>query len=130
MKDFTYGVQAIKPLIGSPEDIARFDLAMSVASGDVPSSEINRPRRSDHSATRGSPLATFYAGSGPERPENVRWGEGAVSAVYEAAEGLGARYVEEPPLIQAANAREKVARLAVAIAARLFSRMTAEKTSL
>jgi hypothetical protein len=38
-----------------------------------------------------------------------------------AANDLGSRYVEDPPLIQAANVREKVARLAVALAARLFS---------
>lgn len=121
MKDFTYGVQAIKPLIGSPEDIARFDLAMSVASGDVPSSEINRPRQVGPQRYPREPARSLLRWVWSRTAENVRWGEGAVSAVYEAAEGLGARYVEEPPLIQAANAREKVARLAVAIAARLFS---------
>jgi predicted HAD superfamily Cof-like phosphohydrolase len=34
---------------------------------------------------------------------------------------MGSRYVEDPPLVQVANVRIKVARLAVALAARLFS---------
>jgi hypothetical protein len=42
MSDKTYGVQQIQPLIGNPEDIARFDLAMSVQAGDVAAEEINK----------------------------------------------------------------------------------------
>jgi 5S rRNA maturation endonuclease (ribonuclease M5) len=121
MRDFTYGVQAIKPLIGSPEDIARFDLAMSVASGDVPSSEINRPREVGKQRYPRISARNLLRWVWSRSPENVRWGEGATQAVYDAAESLGGRYVEDPPLIQAANVREKVARLAVALAARLFS---------
>ena len=40
---YTYGVDALRPLIGNPEDIARFDLAMAVTMGDVPAEVINRP---------------------------------------------------------------------------------------
>jgi 5S rRNA maturation endonuclease (ribonuclease M5) len=121
MKDFTYGVQAIKPLIGSPEDIARFDLAMSVASGDVPSSEINRPREVGAQRYQRVSARNLLRWVWSRTPENVRWDEGATQAVYDAAEKLGGLYVEDPPLIQAANVREKVARLTVALAARLFS---------
>jgi hypothetical protein len=121
MKDFTYGVQSIKPLIGSPEDIARFDLALSVASGDVPSSEINRPREVGAQRYPRASARNLLRWVWSRGPENVRWGEGATQAVYDAAESLGRVYVEDPPLIQAANVREKVARLAVALAARLFS---------
>jgi CRP-like cAMP-binding protein len=42
-------------------------------------------------------------------------------AVYKLANDMGKRYVEDPPLVQAANVREKIARFSVAIAARLFS---------
>ena len=121
MSDYTEGVQAIKPLIGNPEDVARFDLAMSVASGDVDHDSINAridpgPQRYSQSAA-----AALVRWAWSRNPENVRWDDGAEDAVYKAARELGKRYVEDPPLIQAANVREKVARLAVALAARLFS---------
>jgi hypothetical protein len=121
MSDYTYGVQAIRPLIGNPEDIARFDLAMSVASGDVPSSAINRsrPRAPQKYPREAASALVRWAWS--RTAEDVEWDDGAEAAVYVAAERLGATYVEDPPLIQAANVREKVARLAVAIAARTFS---------
>lgn len=121
MSDYTYGVQAIKPLIGNPEDIARFDLAMSVASHDVPSSEINRQHSIGRQRFSREAYAALLRWVWSRTGDQVIWREGAVEATYRAAEDLGSRYVEDPPLIQAANVREKVARVAVAIAARLFS---------
>lgn len=121
MSDFTYGVQAIRPLIGNPEDIARFDLAMSVASGDVRADDINRRREPGEQRYSREAAALLLRWVWSRTPEQVSWDEGATEAVYAAANALGRRYVEDPPLVQAANAREKVARLAVAIAARLFS---------
>lgn len=121
MTDYTYGVQAIKPLIGNPEDIARFDLAMSVASGDIPASEINRPRQAGEQRYRREAASALLHWAWSRRAEHIRWAEGAETAVYDSANALGARYVEDPPLIQAANVREKIARVAVALAIRLFS---------
>lgn len=121
MKEFTYGVQAIKPLIGNPEDIARFDLAMSTSSGEVPSSEINRARRSGPQKYPQQSCRNLLRWVWSRGPGQIEWADGATETIYEAAEELGRRYVEDPPLIQVANVREKVARIAVAIAGRLFS---------
>lgn len=121
MGAYAYGVQAIAPLIGNPEDIARFDLAMSVASGDVPASVINQARRAGRHEYPREACSTLVRWAWSRTPEQVTWEDGATEAVYKAALDLGRRYVEDPPLIQAANVREKVARLAVAVAARLFS---------
>jgi hypothetical protein len=121
MADFTYGVQAIPPLIGNPEDIARFDLAMCVRAGEVSASEINRTHaegRLPYSAEACSQLVRWVWS---RTPDQVKWAQGAEQAVYKIAQELGERYVEEPPLVQVANVRIKVARLAVALAARLFS---------
>lgn len=121
MADYTDGVQALRPLIGNPEDIARFDLAMSVASGDVPTDAINRgyaatPQRYSVEASR-----TLLRWAWSRTAENITWDDGSEEEVYKAALDLGRRYVEDPPLIQAANVREKVARIAVALAMRTFS---------
>lgn len=121
MDDYTYGVQAIRPLIGNPEDIARFDLAMSLASSDVRPGEINRGHRSGEQRYAREAMQQLVRWSWSRTPEQVKWDRNAEEAVYAAALALGRRYTEDPPLIQAANAREKVARIAVAIAARLFS---------
>jgi hypothetical protein len=121
MGDFTYGVQAIPPLIGNPEDIARFDLAMCVRAGEVPAEEINRSHAEGKLTYHAEACSQLVRWVWSRKPEQVKWARGAEQAVYKIAQELGERYVEEPPLVQVANVRIKVARLAVALAARLFS---------
>lgn len=122
MDQYTYGVQAIQPLVGNPEDIARFDLAMSVASRDVASEEINRDHIESGDNLFPQDLSSLLVRWVWSRtPEQVVWAKGAEEAVYAAATKLGATYVDSPPLVQAASVRVKVARLAVALAARVFS---------
>lgn len=122
MQQYTYGVQAIKPLVGNPEDIARFDLAMTAASSDVPSEDINREYEDAGEAEFPSVLCSLLVRwVWSRRPDQVVWANGAEAAVYAAAQQLGERYTDVPPLVQAASVRVKVARMAVALAARLFS---------
>lgn len=122
MDSYTYGVQAIKPLIGNNEDIARFDIAMSVRSDDVSADEINQ----EHHASRphvynseACEACVLWAWS--RRPEQIVFVGDAIAAIYEQSLALGGRYVEMPPLIQGANVRIKLARLAVALAIRTVS---------
>lgn len=121
MSDKTYGVQQIQPLIGNPEDIARFDLAMSVQAGDVEAEVINRPHKAGVQRYDSLSCSTLIRWVWSRTPEQVTWMKSAEQAVYKLANDMGKRYVEDPPLVQAANVREKIARIAVAIAARLFS---------
>jgi hypothetical protein len=115
-------IDAIALLIKNPEDIARFDFAMVAAQDDVQSTVINAavPPRAPHLATRElcSALVTW---AWSRRPEDVVWGKGVERHVLACAEEVGARYVADPPLIQPENVRMKLARLAVAVAARVFS---------
>lgn len=116
------GLAAIKVLIKNPEDIARFDFAMAVANNEVPSSVINSARRSRAPHVYKSKLCrelVMWAWS--RRADQVKWGKDAEESVFAAAEDIGSRYVSDPPLVQIENIRMKVARLAVALAARTFS---------
>jgi len=116
------GIDILEDLIGNPEDIARFDFAMSVRTDDVPGSRINNPDRSMVPHIYTSDLChelLLWAWS--RKPEHVEWKPNAYKAVYEFAEKLGTMYVDKPPLIQRTNVREKIARIAVALAARTFS---------
>lgn len=115
-------IDAIQTLIANPEDVARFDLAMVAASDDVDSSVINaaRPPRAEHLHTTElcSALVTW---AWSRRSDQVSWGRGVERLVLQCAEEMGSRYIADPPLVQGENVRVKLARLAVAIAARLFS---------
>lgn len=121
MNDFTYGVDAIRPLIGNNEDIARFDLAMSVSQGDVPASIINRPPQGGTLKYSSIACHTLILWVWTRQPDQVVWAEHTEQTILDAANDMGGRYVEDPPLIQAANIRLKIARTAVSLAARLFS---------
>lgn len=121
MADFTYGVQAIRPLVGNSEDIARFDLAMSVKAGEVPAEDINRAHRGGRNRYDTESCQLLIKWIWSRKPDQILWRPSAEEAVYKAAQDMGQRYVEDPPLVQAANVRVKIARVAVALAGRTFS---------
>lgn len=117
---FNSGIDAIQDLIGHPEDIARFDAAMTVAQGEVPLSVINAAERPvvDHKYTsHACNRLVFWAWS--RKPGHVKWTKGTEDKVLEVATTLSRKYVA--PLVEGAEQRIKVARLAVAAAARVFS---------
>ncbi len=115
-------IPALHDLVRNPEDIARFDFVMAAAQSDVDSKVINSPRhrrvRHRYTTTYASALV-MWAWS--RRADQIKFLNGAEDLIYRKAEELGRRYIEDPPLVQTANARLKIARLAVAIAARTFS---------
>jgi hypothetical protein len=121
MANYTYGVDAVKPLIGNAEDIARFDLAMAVSLYDVASEVINQPVVGGELRYTAEACHNLLLWVWTRQPEHVKWGKDAERRVLDEATAIGKLYIEDPPLIQAANVRIKIARLAVAIAARLFS---------
>lgn len=121
MSNYTYGVQAIRPLIGNDEDIARFDLAMCVVAEDVPARAINQVHNVGGTKYSSDLCNMLVRWCWSRRPDQIKWVQGAQDAVMEAANKMGTRYIEDPPLVQAANVRVKIARVAVAMAMRLFS---------
>ena len=121
MDTFSFGVQAIAPLVVNPEDIARFDLAMAVYSDDVSSYEINTLHSPSPQIYTSDLCNALVLWAWSRTANQVVWTRGAVNAALKAALELGDLYIEDPPLIQKANARIKVARIATALAARTFS---------
>lgn len=121
MSNFTYGVDMLQQLIGQPEDIARFDLAMAVSMYDIDPSEYNRPIEPVELRYTSEACHTMLMWCWTREPDQIKWARGAENEVYKLANEMGSRYVEQPPLVQAANIRIKIARVAVALAARTFS---------
>jgi hypothetical protein len=122
MDQFTYGVDSLRGLIGNPEDIARFDLAMALSIADVPSEKINQPPSVNGGLTYTSAACNkLLMWVWTRQPEQIIWQSAAEDLVYTEANNMGQMYIEDPPIVQAANVRIKIARVATAIAARLFS---------
>lgn len=120
----TYGVNAVLKLMGKAEDVRRLDLAMSVASGDVDPSLVNRSLKdlpevpheysSDLCNTR-----VLWAWS--RRPDDVIFTDEATQRILECATEMGAKYSSKVPIVEAADQRIKIARLSVAAACCVFS---------
>lgn len=121
MAQFSYGVDAIKPLIGNAEDVARFDIAMTVSNKDVPSRLINKIYTDHKTRYTSKACNALIHWVWSRKPEQIKWTPMAIKAAMEAAEVMGQKYNQDPPLVQAANVRIKLARIATAIAMRLFS---------
>lgn len=114
--------EAIQDLVKNPEDIARFDLAMSAARGDVDSTLINAREHPYIPHVYTTELcSSLVAWAWSRKLDQVIWQSGTEDFLLERAELVGHRYIPDPPLVQAENIRVKLARIAVAIAARLFS---------
>lgn len=121
LADYTYGIDAIQPLIGNPEDIARFTMAMSAKYDPELSDKINRKREAGKLVFNSDSCHNLLLWAWSRQAEHVKFTDGAVRAIYESSQELGKSYTEDPPLIQAANVRVKLASLSVALAARTFS---------
>lgn len=121
MRTYDYGVNAVPEFVGHAEDIARFDLALSVMQGEVAVDLINQPTPSEIENPWPQDAARkliLWAWS--RRPDQVRFTPAAVRATLDAAKRLGAKYSPAIPLIQVENVRYKIARLAAAVAAKAF----------
>lgn len=121
MANYTYGVDAIKPLIGNAEDIARFDLAMAVTLFDVPAETINQRIEGGDLRYTSESCHALLMWTWTRTPEQVKFSKRTEDKIFDLANEMGKLYIEDPPLVQAANIRVKIARVAAAMAARTFS---------
>lgn len=116
------GVQALRKMIRNPEDIARFDFALAASGKDVDSKIINSMHHDSVAHVYDSEsCSVLVRWAWSRREEHIQWLKGSEEYLIEAAEDLGSRYLNDPPLVQAENIREKLARIAVAIATRTYS---------
>lgn len=120
----TYGVSAVLKLMGKAEDVRRLDLAMSVASGDVDPSLVNKSLKDipevPHIYTSDAcNVRALWAWS--RKPDDVIFTDEATERILKKATEMGAKYSSTVPIVEAADQRIKIARLSVAAAACVFS---------
>lgn len=124
MADYGHGVEAVRALVGRPEDVARFDFVISSATNEVPIEEINAFQHEETPHVYTSDLCrelVLWAWS--RRIDDVVVDEAATRKVLELAVEQSKRYASNGgiPLVEGGNHRIKLAKLAVATACRLFS---------
>lgn len=121
---YSYGVEAVKELIGAQEDISRFTCIMNVASGEVGDNVLagdpDKLAKAAHFATtarcRRLVLWAWTRGS-----QDVEFTKDALQAIRDVTKEHCAQYHAAIPLVEPADYRFKLARLSTALAARLFS---------
>jgi hypothetical protein len=123
------GVLAFGRLFKKPEDIRRLDFAICVASGDVDfASSINVHHAAPVPPRYSSDLCRkliLWAWS--RRTDQTIFTEEATKAILAAATDMGVRFHSSIPLVEPADQRLKIARLAVAAAARVYSTEDGER---
>ena len=125
MENYGFPCEAIPdvPVFTSQEDIRRFDFAVGVRFGDVSEDEINRDVRGigidhpyDPTLCRNLILWGWTRG-----PEHIHMVDGTEGTILESAKQLGRDYVPDIPLVEAADIRNKITRMATAFAIRTYS---------
>lgn len=124
LKAENYGVTAILKLFGKAEDVRRLDFAVGVASGEVDADIVNKSTSDmpliEHKYTSDlCNLRVMWAWS--RRPENITFTDEAVATILQAASKMGRQYTSRIPLVEPADQRLKIARLAVSTAMCMFS---------
>ena len=124
LSTYGHGILAVPELIGKAEDISRFDFVVSAAKDEVPINEINKLHTHDdvvpHKYT-GELCRLLILWAWSRTPEQIIFTPEATKAILNNATKMGTIYSSQIPLVEGANHRIKLARMAVAAAARLFS---------
>jgi hypothetical protein len=122
MREFNFGVEAVSELMGSPEDVRRFDAALLVAASQVGSETIDRARRvSVEHAHTSDACRRLVLWAWTRRPEQVAFEPRAMDIISDAAISMGREFAHSIPLVDSGGARFKLARLSASVACRTFS---------
>jgi hypothetical protein len=115
LASYSYGVQAIPELIGSLEDVRRFDVSLL-----VPSRLVDVDQVIDHPHEYSTELCSRLILWAWTRTENdiVFESQEYIAGI---AKSMCEQYTESIPIVDRGSMRFKLARLACALAARLFS---------
>lgn len=121
---YSFGTDAVKYLIGKAEDIARFEFVVTAARNEVDLSIINKKlserQKVEHIYTTDlCHKLVLWAWSRKE--EQIKFTPEAIDLLFKYATEMGTFYTNEIPLVEGANQRIKLARMAIATAARVYS---------
>lgn len=129
-RSYANGIEAIADLMGAVEDLARVDIPLMVKEdiGD----ELNKARESHGDLSPEVPdiLRWIVLWAWSRQPRDIKWTDAALKAAWDLGENLSEQFaVNEVPIFTRNEAPVRLARMAVALAARLFSSPDGTKLS-
>lgn len=122
INEFSSGIDAVESIISFPEDIARWDAIMIVSKDEVPFARMASRDRVGvpHKYTKDlSKNLVLWAWT--REVKEIELTEGAEDACFELGDAMCNKYCSDFTLVNDAEQRIKLARLATALAARLYS---------
>jgi len=124
ISSYNFGIEAVKELIGSLEDIRRFDTVLITASTQIKSDVLNklqkyRPHVEHKHTAKLSKSLILWAWT--RTAEQVIFTDDAVDFILDEATRLCTMFTEIIPIVDRGSMRFKLCRLAIALACRTFS---------
>jgi hypothetical protein len=122
LSEYTTGIEAVKVLIGKPEDIARFDFVIAVSQKDVSLDTINQkvmePRPHIYTSNLCHTLLLF---AWSRKEEDIIFSNEAIDLILKYATAFGKMFSSDIPIVHPNEQRIKIARLSVSTAISTFS---------
>jgi len=121
---YSYGIYAIKELIGSLEDVRRFDMGLIVSAEEIDQKFVNNlsANKSKHENIHTSDLCrNLILWAWTRKPYEILIDESIKKEITFSANKLCEEYTDIIPLVDRGSMRLKIARLSIALAARTFS---------
>jgi len=119
---YNYGVDAVRELIGSLEDIRRFDIVIAVASGEVPISVVNSTHTSIKPHTyKTDECAELVQWAWSRKEHQINILPETIEEALKSATRLSNDYSSACPIVEPSDQRLKMLRMATALACRTFS---------
>lgn len=115
------GVESITRIIHQPEDIARFDLGMAVTQHDIPAGALHREYPIERPRWGIEATRKLISWTYSRRPEQVVFHPDAITYTHQWSEYMCAVYDPTIPLVEPADQRNRIAKIAVSVAAQCFS---------
>lgn len=115
------GIAALRTVVKANEDIARFDFVAAAREGDVKAQMINTVHKPKPTVFTSKLCERMVLWAWSLKSEDITFTPDAQKEAREIANRVSTEYVPDPPLLQAANVRWKLYRIAAALAVRTFS---------
>jgi len=118
---YNTGVEAIRSVFAHAEDIRRLEFAICVATGEVTTDELNAVPESVPSRFSADACRNLILWAWSRTPEDVVFTDDVEELILRESVTLSEKYSASIPLVEPADMRLKLARLAVSCACRCFS---------
>ena len=118
---YNTGVEAIRSVFSHAEDVRRLEFAICVATGEVSVDQLNAERELVGHRFTDEVCRNLILWAWSRTPEDVRFADEVEEMILKEAVSLSEKYSAGIPLVEPADVRLKLARLAVSCACRCFS---------